>query len=64
MLTVALRRLRRRWYRAPELCYGARQYGPEVDMWAIGMVFAEMLGECTPAGYCTVYCVCRWFKRR
>mmetsp|Transcript_20814 Transcript_20814/g.57765 ORF Transcript_20814/g.57765 Transcript_20814/m.57765 type:complete len:315 (+) Transcript_20814:141-1085(+) len=33
-----------RWYRAPELLYGARCYGPKVDMWAVGAVFAEMLG--------------------
>lgn len=34
-----------RWYRAPELLYGARSYGPAVDMWAAGCVFAELLGE-------------------
>ncbi len=33
-----------RWYRAPELLYGARSYGPAVDMWAAGCVFAELLG--------------------
>ncbi|KXZ49794.1 CDKI1 protein [Gonium pectorale] len=33
-----------RWYRAPELLYGARQYGPAVDLWALGLVFAELLG--------------------
>lgn len=33
-----------RWYRAPELLYGSRSYGPAVDIWAAGMVFAEMLG--------------------
>jgi cell cycle related kinase len=33
-----------RWYRAPELLYGARDYGPPVDVWAAGMVFAELLG--------------------
>lgn len=32
-----------RWYRAPELLYGSSKYGPSVDMWAIGCVFAEML---------------------
>ena len=32
-----------RWYRAPELLYGARDYGPEVDLWAIGCIFGEML---------------------
>lgn len=33
-----------RWYRAPELLYGARAYGPAVDMWAVGMIFSELLG--------------------
>jgi cell cycle related kinase len=33
-----------RWYRAPELLYGSRSYGPAVDVWAAGMVFAELLG--------------------
>ncbi|KAL5335242.1 kinase-like domain-containing protein [Aspergillus crustosus] len=32
-----------RWYRPPELLYGARQYSGAVDIWSIGMVFAELL---------------------
>lgn len=32
-----------RWYRAPELLVGDTQYGPAVDVWAIGCVFAELL---------------------
>ncbi|CAM9770188.1 cyclin-dependent kinase-like 1 [Lampetra fluviatilis] len=32
-----------RWYRAPELLVGDTQYGPAVDVWAAGCVFAEML---------------------
>lgn len=31
------------WYRAPELLMGATSYGQEIDIWAAGMVFAEML---------------------
>ena len=31
-----------RWYRAPELCLGARIYDVGVDIWAIGCVFAEL----------------------
>lgn len=31
-----------RWYRAPELLVGDTQYGPPVDIWAIGCVFAEL----------------------
>lgn len=33
-----------RWYRSPELLYGSCSYGPEVDVWAAGMVMAELLG--------------------
>jgi len=32
-----------RWYRAPELLYGARHYDQGVDLWAAGVIFAEML---------------------
>ena len=29
-----------RWYRPPELLFGASTYGPAVDMWAAGCIFA------------------------
>ncbi len=32
------------WYKAPELLYGARKYGKALDMWAVGCIFAELLG--------------------
>eukprot|EP00794_Sanderia_malayensis_P010098 gene10098-11129_t len=32
-----------RWYRCPELLFGARKYGVGIDMWAIGCIFAELL---------------------
>ncbi|KAI9370008.1 kinase-like domain-containing protein [Aspergillus egyptiacus] len=32
-----------RWYRPPELLYGARQYSGAVDIWSTAMVFAELL---------------------
>ena len=32
-----------RWYRAPELLFGAKLYGASVDIWAIGCIFAELL---------------------
>ncbi|XP_022920833.1 cyclin-dependent kinase 20-like isoform X2 [Onthophagus taurus] len=32
-----------RWYRAPELLYGSRNYNMGVDVWAIGCIVAEML---------------------
>ncbi|CAI9106655.1 OLC1v1005858C1 [Oldenlandia corymbosa var. corymbosa] len=31
------------WYRAPELLLGATKYGPAIDMWSVGCVFAELL---------------------
>eukprot|EP01132_Coremiostelium_polycephalum_P001220 gene1220-1540_t len=31
------------WYRAPELLFGAKSYGPSVDMWSIGCIFAELM---------------------
>lgn len=31
-----------RWYRAPELLYGARMYGTGVDIWAVGCILAEL----------------------
>ncbi|KAF0295570.1 Cyclin-dependent kinase-like 2 [Amphibalanus amphitrite] len=32
-----------RWYRAPELLVGDTRYGREVDVWAAGCLFSEML---------------------
>ncbi|XP_067938976.1 cyclin-dependent kinase-like 1 [Watersipora subatra] len=32
-----------RWYRSPELLVGDTQYGPPVDIWAIGCVFYELM---------------------
>lgn len=31
-----------RWYRPPELFYGARHYNGAVDIWSVGCVFAEL----------------------
>ncbi|GFY96364.1 CDK-activating kinase 1AT [Actinidia rufa] len=31
-----------RWFRAPELLYGSTKYGPEIDLWALGCIFAEL----------------------
>ncbi|KAI0480520.1 cmgc/cdk/pitslre protein kinase [Xylariaceae sp. FL0804] len=33
------------WYRAPELLLGAASYGPAVDAWSVGCVFAELLAR-------------------
>ncbi|KAI3665852.1 hypothetical protein L6452_44487 [Arctium lappa] len=30
------------WYRPPELLLGSTSYGPYVDMWSVGCVFAEL----------------------
>ena len=32
-----------RWYRPPELLFGATEYGAGVDMWGAGCIFAELL---------------------
>ena len=32
-----------RWYRAPELLFGAKHYVEAVDMWSIGIIFAELM---------------------
>ena len=33
----------RRWYRPPELLFGARAYSTGVDNWAAGCIFAELM---------------------
>ena len=35
-----------RWYRAPELLYGSRNYTEGVDLWAVGCILAELLNNC------------------
>ena len=32
-----------RWYRAPEILFGARRYDAGVDMWAVGAIAAELI---------------------
>ncbi|KAL3925272.1 MAG: hypothetical protein SGPRY_003685 [Prymnesium sp.] len=34
-----------RWYRAPEILLGSTRYGKAVDMWSLGCIFGEMLGN-------------------
>eukprot|EP00357_Protocruzia_adherens_P011629 CAMPEP_0114991002 /NCGR_PEP_ID=MMETSP0216-20121206/11117_1 /TAXON_ID=223996 /ORGANISM="Protocruzia adherens, Strain Boccale" /LENGTH=458 /DNA_ID=CAMNT_0002354255 /DNA_START=340 /DNA_END=1714 /DNA_ORIENTATION=- len=31
------------WYRAPELLLGSKTYGPAIDIWSVGCIFAELL---------------------
>ncbi len=33
-----------RWYRAPELILLEKDYGPAIDVWSVGCIFAELLG--------------------
>ena len=33
-----------RWYRAPELILLEKEYGPAIDAWSVGCIFAELLG--------------------
>jgi len=32
-----------RWYRAPELILLDKEYGPPIDVWSVGCIFAELL---------------------
>ena len=32
-----------RWYRAPELLLGARHYTTAIDLWSVGIIFAELM---------------------
>ncbi len=36
-----------RWYKAPEILYGARHYDSSVDIWSAGCILAELL-DTTP----------------
>lgn len=44
-----------RWYRAPELLVGDRQYGTAVDVWAIGCVFCELYSGVPLVLFCFVF---------
>jgi serine/threonine protein kinase len=32
-----------RHYRSPELLFGAKYYGPAIDMWSLGCILGELL---------------------
>lgn len=32
-----------RWYRAPELLFGCKDYNKEIDIWALGCVIGEIV---------------------
>ena len=41
-----------RWYRAPEIILLEKDYGPGIDVWAVGCIFGEMLiGKALFQGY-------------
>lgn len=33
------------WYRAPEILLGQEVYCPPVDIWSVGVIFAEMVSK-------------------
>ena len=34
-----------RWYRAPEVILCESEYDESIDLWAVGCVFAELIGR-------------------
>ena len=34
-----------RWYRAPEVMLSFKEYSKAIDVWSVGCIFAEMLGQ-------------------
>ena len=32
-----------RWYRAPEIMLGCRNYGTPIDVWGVGCIFGQLL---------------------
>ena len=34
-----------RWYRPPEIILIEKNYGPAVDIWGIGCIFAELIAK-------------------
>lgn len=54
-----------RWYRAPELLIGGKNYNNSVDVWAVGCVFYEMLtGSPLFAGTNDIDTLCKIIKSR
>lgn len=51
ILPIMTNRVITLWYRPPEVLLGADNYGPEVDIWGLGCIFAEMyLGKAAFSG--------------
>lgn len=36
-----------RWYRAPEIILGAREYTKAIDVWSLGCILGELIGRTT-----------------
>lgn len=40
------------YYKAPELCFGVSDYGPEIDYWALGIIISYLYSSnCYPCNY-------------
>lgn len=51
ILPIMTNRVITLWYRPPEVLLGADNYGPEVDVWGLGCIFAELfLGKAAFSG--------------
>lgn len=51
VLPIMTNRVITLWYRPPEVLLGADNYGPEVDIWGLGCIFAELfLGKAAFSG--------------
>lgn len=35
-----------RWYKAPELLFGAKSYNQKMDIWSLGCIFGELIQKC------------------
>ena len=44
-LSLFIRYVVTRWYRAPEIILNASEYTKAIDIWSIGCIFAELLGR-------------------
>lgn len=48
-----------RWYKPLELLYGGNRYGPEIDVWSLGCILAEMVqGEALFPGNSDIIQLC------
>lgn len=43
-----------RWYRSPEIILLERDYGPPIDIWSVGCIFAELLSMVKENNRCAI----------